>query len=225
MTKIAVIDNAIDPEVYKPVRHWRRWLAGDVVAFEAREGRLPDLDEGFSHLVLTGSEDSILARPPWAEAEVGLVCEALDRGLAILGSCYGHQLLAVAIGGPSCVRRCREPEIGWLPVEVLGKDALLGPAGTAHAFSLHFDEVIDPDGLLTVLASSSACPIHAFRFGARPVWGVQAHPEIGPEDGRELLAAELARGYPGADLIGRALRSEPRDSGLIRAIVASFLGA
>lgn len=225
MRRIAVIDNAVDPEVYRPARHWGRWLDEPFAVFAAGEGRLPDLDDGFSHLILTGSEDSILERPPWAEAEVALVREALARGLAILGSCYGHQLLAVAIGGPACVRKCREPEIGWKTIEVLGTDPLLGPAGAAHAFTLHFDEVVDPDGRLTILAASPVCAVQAFRFGTKPVWGVQPHPEIGPEDGRELLQAELDRGYPGSDLIGRALGSEPRDSGLIRPIVAGFLGA
>lgn len=225
MPRIAVIDNAIDPDVYRPVRHWSRWLTGDWASFEARSGRLPSLDDGFSHILLTGSEASILERPPWAEAEVALVRDALARGLPILGSCYGHQLLALAIGGPGYVQRCGEPEIGWLPIRVLGNDPLLGPARTAHAFTLHFDEVVDPDGLLTVLAGTPVCPIHAFRFGVKPVWGVQSHPEIDPHDGRELLEATLARGYAGGPLIEQALRSEPRDDGLVRSVVAAFLQA
>ncbi len=223
MPRIAIIDNAIDPEVYRPVLHWSRWLPGDWASFEARSGRLPSLGDGFSHLILTGSEASILERPPWAEAEVTLVRDALARGLSILGSCYGHQLLALAIGGAGCVRRCREPEIGWLPIEIRENDPLLGPARTAHAFTLHFDEVVDPDGLFTVLAGTPVCPIHAFRYGARPVWGVQAHPEIDPKDGRELLEAELERGYAGGPSIERALRTDPRDDGLIRSVVAAFL--
>lgn len=225
MPLIAIIDNSIDPDVYRPVRHWSRWLPADRVSFEARNGRLPSLDDGFTHILLTGSEASILERPPWAEAEVALVREALARGLAVLGSCYGHQLLAVAIGGPRYVRRCREPEIGWLPIDIRTNDPLLGPVRTAHAFSLHFDEVVDPDGILTPLAGTPVCPIHAFRYGARPVWGVQSHPEIDPADGRELLTAELERGYAGGPLIERALRSEPRDDGLVRSIVAAFLNS
>ena len=144
MPRIAIIDNAVDPDVYRPVRHWSRWLDGGWVAFEAREGKLPSLEDGFSHILLTGSEASILERPPWAEAEVLLVRDALARGLRILGSCYGHQLLALAIGGPRYVRRCREPEIGWIPIRIAGNDPLLGPARTAHAFTLHFDEVRRP---------------------------------------------------------------------------------
>lgn len=122
MPRIAIIDNVLDPEVCRPVRHWSRWLTGDRVSFEAR-----------------------------------------------------------------------------------------------------FDEVVDPDGLLTVLARTPVCPVHAFRYGARPVWGVQADPEIDPGDGRELLEAELERGYAGGPLIERALRSVPRDDGLVRPVVAAFL--
>jgi len=225
MIKVAVLDNSLDPDVYKPVLHWSRWLTEGWTSFRAPEGRFPKLGDGFTHLILTGSEASILDREEWVDAEVDLVRKALDQRVPILGSCYGHQLLALAIGGPAYVRRCEEPEIGWLPLRILEDTPLLGAAGTAYAFTLHFDEVVDPGGLFKVLAETLLCRIQAFQYGERPVWGIQAHPEIGVEDGRDLLEAEFVRAYKGAEMIKRALRSVPRDTELIRSIVPAFLGA
>ncbi|TRZ84178.1 hypothetical protein D4R89_13795 [bacterium] len=223
--KVAVLDNSLDPDVYKPVLHWSRWLTEGWTAFRAPDGRFPRLTDGYTHLILTGSEASILKREGWVDAEVDLVRDALAMGVPILGSCYGHQLLALAIGGPAYVRRCEEPEIGWLPLRILDDTPLLGAAGTAYAFTLHFDEVVDPGGLFKVLAETPRCRIHAFQYGEKPAWGIQAHPEIGVEDGRRLLEAEFERAYKGADLLKRALRSVPRDSELIRSIVPAFLGS
>ncbi len=225
MTKVAVLDNSLDPEVYKPVLHWSRWLTEEWTSFRAPEGRLPRLSDGYTHLILTGSEASILNRDRWVDAEVDLVRNALDQGVSILGSCYGHQLLALAIGGPSYIRRCKKPEIGWLPLRILVDTPILGPVGIAYAFTIHFDEVVDPNGLFRVLAETPGCRIHAFQYGERSVWGIQAHPEINVEDGRELLKAEIERAYQGAKLLELALRSVPRDTELIRSIVPAFLGA
>jgi GMP synthase-like glutamine amidotransferase len=225
MIKVAVLDNSLDPDVYKPVLHWSRWLTERWTAFRASEGRFPRLTDGYTHLILTGSEASILKREGWVNAEIDLVRVALTMGVPILGSCYGHQLLALAIGGPAYVRRCEEPEIGWLPLRILEDTPLLGAAGTAYAFTLHFDEVIDPGGLFKVLAETSRCRIQAFQYGEKPAWGIQAHPEIGMEDGRDLLEAEFERAYKGAEMIERALRSVPRDTELIHSIVPAFLGS
>ena len=212
MPRIAIIDNAIDPDFYRPVRHWSRWLAGDWVAFEARNGRLPSLDDGFSHILLTGSEASILERPPWVEAEVALVREALARGLSILGSCYGHQLLAVAIGGPRYVRRCREPEIGWLPIGILKDDPLLGPARTAHAFTHPFRRGRRPGRAPDRTGRDAGLSHPGLPVTARsPSGASRPIPRSAPDDGRELLEAELERGTRGgADRKGPALRAPGR---------------
>ena len=222
--RIAIIDNSLEPKVYNPVLHWGRWLTGDLEHFRAPEGRLPALGgDGFSHLILTGSEASILERESWVDREIELVRGALDRGLSILGSCYGHQLLAMAIGGAACVRRCPEPEIGWLPIQIREESSFLGPARVAHAFTLHFDEVVPRPDLFRILASTPECPVQAVQYGGRPVWGIQSHPEINVEDGQAILEAEIAGGYKGADRLERALGSIPRDSGLIRNLVSAFL--
>ncbi len=222
--KVAVVDNSIDPAVYRPVEHWRTWL--DVPeAFVAREGDLPDLRQGFTHLILTGSEASINEREPWVEREADLVREAANRGLAILGSCWGHQLIAYALAGPAHVRACRRPEIGWLPVRILGRDELLGPAGEAYSFTLHYDEVADLDGRFEILAETDICSVQAFRVKGRPVWGVQPHPEIDPPAGRELLRGLRGRGLKGGEMLEAALSSEPRDSRLILRLIRTFLAA
>ncbi len=223
--RVAVVDNALDPAVYRPVAHWRRWLGAPVEAYVAREGRFPALADGFTHLILTGSEASVIERAPWAEAEAALVREAVDAGTAVLGSCWGHQLLAYALAGEACVRRAAEPEVGWIPIRVLRGGDLLGPAGTAWTFAVHFDEVTGLDARFDILAETESCRVQAFRLRGRPVWGIQPHPEIDPEEGRITLEAFLARGFRAPAAAEAALRAGPRDSGLIRTIVGTFLAS
>ena len=221
--RVAIVDNAIDHAVYRPVAHWRRWLDVPAEAYLAREGRFPDLEDGVTHLILTGSEASILDRAPWAEAEAALVRRAVAAGTAVLGSCWGHQLMAYALAGEACVRRAAAPEVGWIPIRVLEGGDVLGPAGTAWTFAVHFDEVTGLDARFEILAETEACRIQAFRLRGRPVWGIQPHPEIDPEEGRITLESFLADGFRARAAAEDALRTGPRDSGLIRSIVGTFL--
>jgi len=223
--RVAIVDNALDPGVYRPVAHWRRWLDVPAEAYVAREGRFPDLTDGVTHLILTGSEASIIDRAPWAETEAALVREAVAAGTAVLGSCWGHQLIAYALVGEACVRRAAGPEVGWIPVRVLKGEDLLGAAGPAWTFAVHFDEVTGLDARFEILAETAACRIQAFRLRGRPVWGIQPHPEIDPEEGRIALEGFLAKGFRAAPMAEAALRAARRDSGLIRTIVRTFLAS
>ncbi|MBN1940300.1 MAG: hypothetical protein JW843_11995 [Candidatus Aminicenantes bacterium] len=223
--KIAVIDNSIEPEIYRPVEHWAAFLPPGWSAFRAPEGVLPSWKEGFTHVILTGSEASILEPEAWVEREVDFVREAEHLGLAILGSCYGHQLLASALAGPATVGACREPEIGWIPIASRVDSGIFGPrGGEKYAFSLHFDEVRGLPERFLVLAGTDICPVQAFTLKGRPVWGYQIHPEIDPEQGKALLRAQAERnGRGGGTLYHKALDQPARDSRLIEPIMAEFL--
>ena len=223
-TRVALIDNSIDPGVYRPVEHWSRYLTVPWDAFIAREGRFPDTAD-YTHIILTGSEASILERDPWVDAEASLVREAVAGGAAVLGSCWGHQLLAFALAGESHVRRCLRPEIGWIPLRVDRESDLLGPPGLPHTFSVHYDEVRNLPATFEVIASTDACPVQAFRFGSKPVWGLQCHPEVDILSGLKFLRDLVDRGFKGREFLLEALRHPPQDSGLIHRIVRTFLRA
>jgi len=222
--RIAIIDNALDHSIYTPVEHWRKHLTMESDTFRARDGQFPDLQDGYTHLILTGSEASIMERESWVDDEVDLVQRAAAGGLAVLGSCWGHQLIALAFAGPENVRRCGEPEMGWLPINIVTDNPLLGKKGRFYAYTVHFDEVVGLGGDFRVLASTPQCPVHAFQLRGRPIWGVQSHPEIDISDGRELFQKFLGQEGPAAALFQAALASPARDSGAIRRILNSFLG-
>jgi GMP synthase-like glutamine amidotransferase len=220
--RVAIIDNAVEPEVYKPVEHWSRRLAVPWQAFRAPDGALPARPSDFSHYILTGSEASILERAAWVEPEIAFVREAFAAGVSILGSCYGHQLLAFALFGPERIGRCPSPEVGWLPIRVLVPSGLLGPAGTVYAFSHHFDEVRDLPPGCTVLARSEACGVQGFGVDGRNVWGLQMHPEIDISAARAFMRDLAAGEAPSLALDLAALESPALDTGLISRIVSHF---
>jgi GMP synthase-like glutamine amidotransferase len=219
--RVAIIDNAIDHSVYDPIKHWRYWLNGDFAIFRAIEKNFPD-PKDFSHLILTGSEASILKREKWVEGEIDLVKKAADRGLSLLGSCYGHQLLAVALAGKGHVRRCTSPEIGWISIQIDRSDGFLGKNEQAYVFSSHLDEVFDLPENFKVLASSNRCDVQAFRTKGLPIWGLQIHPEINVPEGLLYLRNRVENRHAPLSLFKQALHSEPRDSGLILYVIQKF---
>jgi GMP synthase-like glutamine amidotransferase len=155
-------------------------------AQELGAGPWPDPTR-FGAIAPLGAEQSVHASPdPWIAPQIAFLREAHERGVPVLGLCFGGQALAAALGGE--VRAAPAPEIGWLELESLDGGAVApGPW-----FAWHNDTFTLPPGAVE-LARSPAYP-HAFRVG-RSV-GLQFHPEVTPEivegwvrGGRETLAA------------------------------------
>lgn len=151
------------------------WLEDHGVEIEELEIDIDDREvdpREYDLLVPLGSEfaaydDSI----PWIEREKALLKQAHQAGVAVLGICFGGQLLARVLGGDSF--RAQKPEIGWLPVRT--EDPELVPEGPW--FQWHFDSFVPPPGA-KLLADSDAGP-QAYVIGRS--LGVQFHPEVTPQ--------------------------------------------
>ncbi len=224
--KLALIDNSIDSSIYTPEDHWKPYLTIEWDSFKATHNQFPDLSKGrYSHVLLTGSEASILEREEWVDAEVEVVHQAIEEGIPILGSCYGHQLLAFALSGPSSVRRSTHPEVGWISIQTKECSELLGESSQAYSFSIHFDEVVSDNENFHILAYSEHCQVQAFQWKSKPVWGIQIHPEIDVPHARALLKNLISLKLKTTPIYEEALKSTPRDSGLIKHIVQDFLSS
>lgn len=220
---LLVVDNALDHNLYRPVEHWTEMIGFPPDSIHVPSGgQLPDTSR-YSHIILTGCEGSINDMPSWAQEEADWLREAVDGGAAVLGSCWGHQLIAVALAGPDAVRRAATPEFGWVEIAV-ENDGGLFPAAVLRTFTSHFDEVVHgchPD--MRVLATGPNCPVQAAKWGNKPVWGIQPHPEIAPDTGREFLSRALDTWPDSADQLRAALEAPALDSGAGRQIARRFL--
>ncbi|MBW2059031.1 MAG: type 1 glutamine amidotransferase [Deltaproteobacteria bacterium] len=224
MNRILILDNSIDHGVYQPLEHWKPLLLFPFDSFRVSAGEMPGSLDPYSHVIVTGSEASVLGDLDWILAEEELLRLAVGMGKVILGSCFGHQMIARSLFGKETVRRMKEPEIGWSRIRIIRGDSLVGRAGQyVHTFLLHFDEVCGlPKQEATVLARSARCRVQAFKLRQRPVWGIQAHPEIGIVEGLRLLGSLLENDEHRRRYLARAERSCPRDSGWIVPLMRAF---
>ena len=223
--RVLIADNAVHRFLFNPCWHWKAHLKGiDTQAVNVPSGAaVPPLD-GFTHVIVTGSTASILQPRPWFEVETELIHDAVDRGIPILGSCLGHQMLVYALSGPEFLRRSDPPEIGWAQIEMVESDPLFeglpNPWGT---FVCHFDEVVDPPAPWRVLGRTRHCDTHILRYGDRPVWGIQAHPEISARKAKLFLRLMLLFGRKHVRHILRAPRAAPPQNAVADTVLQRFL--
>ena len=136
----------------------------------ARDVTFPDA-RGYDVIVPLGARwpvyDDALRRT-WVGAETQLVRDAADAGVALLGVCFGGQLLAQAFGGS--VARSTTPEIGWYDIHT--DQPGMVPGGPW--FQWHFDGWTLPPGATEVARTANSS--QAFVLGR--ALALQFHPEI-----------------------------------------------
>lgn len=224
--RILILGNSIDREVLRPVEEWSRYFGKvpfDAVQLPADEP-VPALDR-YTHILLTGSDASLGTSETWFDVEADVVRDAVDRGLCVLGSGFGHQMLAWTLSGPDSVRRSRIPELGWVAIDIVRTDSLLANLPNPwHAYTSHTDEVVLPPDPWRVLASNGACSVQAMRYGDRPVWGIQPHPETTPEEAKFQMKSGI-ESYPKYAQQIRQLKIESpvRDDDVASQLIAAFL--
>ena len=175
--------------------HWIRVAAGmsrdAAVVVDVQGGESLPVREGFAGVIVTGSGAMVTERLDWSEATAAWLREAAHAGLPVFGICYGHQLLAHALGG-EVGNNPAGREMGTVEVELLpaaSDDALLAPLPARFDAQLtHMQSVLRvPDGAV-VLARSAGDPCQAFRWG-KAAWGVQFHPEFSATHMRGYIQA------------------------------------
>jgi GMP synthase (glutamine-hydrolysing) len=173
-------------------RNFRRELDADLVEFDATGCDLPS-GFAFDAFVVTGSRSSVYEDAAWIDETREWVRTAVDRGLPALGVCWGHQLLADALGGT--VADMGEYEIGYREVERTdvrdGEGAadplLAGLDESFTVFTTHSDAVVDlPPGATEIARNEYGT--HGFRKDH--VVGVQFHPEYDRATARSITAGK-----------------------------------
>lgn len=138
---------------------------------------------GVRGIVISGGPASV-----YEEGSPTVDPEIFRSGAAVLGICYGQQLMAQHLSGT--VRKGERGEYGLAWLETLGHSVLFrGIAGRQQIWMSHRDQVTRvPEGF-EVLGSTETCPVAAMGDARRRLYGVQFHPEVvHTERGRQLLS-------------------------------------
>lgn len=203
---------------YGDFEHWIQAGTGHtnntaLIIDPRRESDMPTPDD-IAGVVISGSRAMVTDRVQWSEALRPWIRELLDHEVPLLGICYGHQLIADALGGevdyhPNGV------EAGTVTIkrtEQALDDELfhdLPPQFPVQA--IHWQSVRHLPPGATLLAGNSFDPHHAFRVG-KCTWGVQFHPEFSSNIMYEYLCRlgpELAEcGQDVETLLNRVSRTD-----------------
>jgi len=224
MDRILFLDNSIKNDLYRPLAYWAPVLMVDFDTCRASAGELPDDLDEYSHIFISGSTASVLDNAVWIKAEQELIRTAVDQGKVIVGSCFGHQIIARALFGDGAVRKRPALDVGWPEIEILVDDALLGKAGShIHGYVFHYDEVCNIDeNEADIIARSKACEILAFKLKDRPVWGIQPHFEMGIVEGLKFIEQVKGDGIPDRPSLLKSVGNYPKDSGWIIPLMKAY---
>lgn len=169
---------------YGDFEHWIQAGTGHtsnavLVIDPRKESDMPELAE-IAGVVISGSRAMVTDRHTWSEALKAWIRDLFREEVPMLGICYGHQLIADALGGEVDYHP-RGVEVGTVTVrrtEQAMDDELfhdLPPQFPVQV--IHWQCVRQLPAGATLLAGNGFDPHHAFRMG-KCTWGVQFHPEF-----------------------------------------------
>lgn len=136
--------------------------------------------ESFQAAVISGSWSMVTEHEAWSERTAEWVKTVVAAGTPLFGVCYGHQLMAYALGGKVDYHP-QGSEVGQLPVALTeaGRDdpALSHLPESFPVFLSHAQSVLTLPPGAVCLASSAHDPHQIIRYTPNAL-SVQFHPEF-----------------------------------------------
>ena len=138
---------------------------------------------GRKGLIISGGPDSVYESDS-SRIDPGI----LAQGSAVLGICYGQQLMAHELGGH--VRKGTKGEYGLAVLERTKSHPLFADLnGDSQVWMNHRDQVDSVPNGFEILARTDTCAVAAMAHRDRPLMAVQFHPEVvHTPQGHKILA-------------------------------------
>jgi GMP synthase (glutamine-hydrolysing) len=191
----------------------------DLVIYDAIDGEIPADPSECDAWITTGSRHSVNDDEPWIRRLEDFVREVAETGIPFVGICFGHQLIARALGG-SVV----ESDRGWgIGIKEVVVEDDLGLGSSYRILNSHRDQVEQLPPGAKILGWNEHCPVAMFGVGESMI-GIQGHPEF--ETGYARALMQMRRGTViGEETVDTALGTlgmKP-DSGRIADWILAFL--
>jgi GMP synthase (glutamine-hydrolysing) len=168
LDKIAVLDFGGQYAHLIANRIRRLGVYSEIVASDIRAPAL----SGYKGIILSGSPHSVLG-----EGSPTIDKGILGLGIPVLGLCYGHQLIALTLGGT--VTKGLVREYGRATLRLVNTSKLLAGLGASEqVWMSHGDTVGALPPSFRVLGSTDDCVAAAVGDEARNIYGLQFHPEV-----------------------------------------------
>jgi GMP synthase-like glutamine amidotransferase len=200
--------------------------------FDAADGRfsfemvevtaaLPD-PAALEGIVITGSPAGVYEDHDWLPPLRDFIRAAYDAGTPMLGICFGHQIMADALGGD-----VRKSEKGWglgrHAYRVMQRPDFMADAPETLAIACsHQDQVIAAPAIADVILASDFAPNAGLFYRSGKALSFQPHPEF--DDDYALALVELRRGRAEDAVVERGVRSmsESSDSAALAGYICRF---
>ncbi|GGL92528.1 glutamine amidotransferase [Pseudooceanicola nanhaiensis] len=173
-----------------------RLLAGrgfDFVSYDVEGGTVPEDPLECDGWLITGSKHGAYEDHPWIPPLEALIRKIHAAGVPLVGVCFGHQIIAQALGG----KVAKHPggwSVGRKIYRIEGEELPLN--------AWHQDQVTELPPEAEVVGESDFCRYAALSYGGR-IFTVQPHPEYGGDFIGGLIA-ERGPGVVPQDLLDTA---------------------
>ena len=196
-------------------------LLGDgfeVENFDVFAGQLPSDPGNHAAFLITGSPAGVYDPLPWIEPLCGFIRSARDSKM--VGICFGHQVMAEALGG-HVEKSARGWGTGLHSYSIVRAEPWMDGVSEIAAPASHQDQVVVQPPNTEIVATSDFTPYAAFAWTDRPAISFQFHPEFSPAYAKALIEQRYDQ-VPDPDAAIASLDA-PNDSARVAGWIRCFL--
>jgi GMP synthase-like glutamine amidotransferase len=204
---------------------FRRLLGEDAYdwrTYAADEGELPASPTECDGYLVTGSSAGVYDPLPWIGPAEDFLRAAKGRA-ALVGVCFGHQLMAQAFGG-QVIQSPKGWGVGEHEYRIVAREPWMDSDAPIRLPASHQDQVVSLPPGAQVFAASDFTPFAGLVWPGERAMSIQPHPEFEPAYAIDLIEHRRDAVYP-KDQADRAVASfaGPDDRARVGRWIANFL--